>query len=804
MGKKTYLNLLLVFGIFTALSIIIYYPLLFSKIPINGNLLVALWSPWKFLKWPDFPAGLPFKFMGVDEIREFYPLLDFTYDSLRSGQIPLWNPYNFSGYSHLGNWASAVFYPLHLAMFILGKVQVLIFLKISAIILSGFFTYLYLRSIMLEKASSFSGSVAFAFSATMLIWGVEIWQSVHSFLWLPLTLYAIEKILQTKRNLFIIPLSLSIAFSIMGGYIQPTIYLFLFSGSYTLFRLFGFKNKNLFLDLIKILVGFFLGVTLSAIQLFPGIEAYILSPRSMIQLKDLNISFLLSVQQAVTLIIPDFFGHVATQNWLLKRPGQYYENMIYVGLIPFILVSFSFLPKNYRKYALFLSLWSIISLLFVFDSPVSRLIYDFSVPFLSSAIPIRIVFVLAFTVSVLSAIGIEWWFKYKKLRKILIALFPMMLIFSVIGIFVIFAISQHLRVIDLPNNWYFISARNFIIPSVFFSLTVFILLLGQVIQKYKNTLIVILAFLVFSHAFIFLQKYIAFSDKKFLYPVHPLFSYIKANQGNYRYWGYGSAAIINNLATIYKLNTVEGYDPVNIQTYNRLLSSTRFGKDSGIFSRSDSLLFPAAEFPFKDVNDERYKLMDFLGIKFIGFEKGDLEKIDKKRLDPNRFSKVWDKENFIIFENKNVLPRTLLVEEEVVIDPKAESLTAFYDKKFDISKQVILDKNIYAEKGGKSDVKILEYNPNKVVVKVRAEKSKILVLSDAYYPGWKATLDGIDTEVLKANYAFRAISVPKGEHEIIFLYKPLSFMIGIIISAISSLVLIFIFIWDRKKYGFKT
>src|SRR3989344_8211094 len=154
MGRKINVSFLLKVFVFLLLPIIFYYPIILGLLPFNGNLLIEHWSPLSFLKWPGFPLGLPVKFMGMDEILEFYPLLDFTYSSFRSGIIPLWNPYNFAGYSHIGNWASAVFYPIHLSMFILNKTWVLILLKLSVTVLSGSFTYLYLKTIKLSVRSS--------------------------------------------------------------------------------------------------------------------------------------------------------------------------------------------------------------------------------------------------------------------------------------------------------------------------------------------------------------------------------------------------------------------------------------------------------------------------------------------------------------------------------------------------------------------------------------------------------------------------------------------------------------------------
>src|SRR3990167_1493106 len=230
MGRK--INVIPIF-VFLVVALIIYYPILLGEIPFNGNLLVGLWPPLNFLKWTEFPAGIPFKFMGVDEVREFYPLLDFTYNSFRSGQIPLWNPYNFSVYSHIGNWASGVFYPLHLSILILNKPFVLILLKLSASVLAGFFTYLYLKALKLSEISSYFGAFVFALSS-------------------------IEKIIREGKMQFVLLLGFSIAMSIMAGYIQPTIYLLLISLIYFIFRILIEKKKELKI-VFKVFFGFVLG-----------------------------------------------------------------------------------------------------------------------------------------------------------------------------------------------------------------------------------------------------------------------------------------------------------------------------------------------------------------------------------------------------------------------------------------------------------------------------------------------------------------------------------------------------------------
>jgi uncharacterized membrane protein YfhO len=63
----------------------------------------------------------------------------------------------------------------------------------------------------------------------------------------------------------------------------------------------------------------------------------------------------------------------------------------------------------------------------------------------------------------------------------------------------------------------------------------------------------------------------------------------------------------------------------------------------------------------------------------------------------------------------------------------------------------------------------------------------VLVLADTSYPGWQATVDGRAVEVYRANYAYRAVLLEAGAHEVVFRYRPLSMLAGAWISAVASL-----------------
>jgi uncharacterized membrane protein YfhO len=77
---------------------------------------------------------------------------------------------------------------------------------------------------------------------------------------------------------------------------------------------------------------------------------------------------------------------------------------------------------------------------------------------------------------------------------------------------------------------------------------------------------------------------------------------------------------------------------------------------------------------------------------------------------------------------------------------------------------------------------------SEVEVAVTAPRAGFLVLSDVFYPGWTATVDGSETPIEKANGFARAVRVPPGEHSVVFEYSPRSLKAGLAISLISAIV----------------
>lgn len=768
MKKKNLLHYFFVFLLFILGAVIFYYPILKGRVPFNGHLLVSFWSPWQI--------SLPYKLVSIDEIREFFPLFDFGYESLRQGKLPFWNPYSFSGTPHLANWASAVFYPLNGFIFILGKVPFYVFLKLSAVVLAGLFTYLYLKALKIGKRASFVGAVIFAFSSVMLIWESEIWQSSHSVVWLPLILWTIEKFSQAKKPIYLILGGLFLAFSVLAGYTQITIYVYLFALTYVIFR-----------RCFAFLLAFVLSVAFSAVHLLPAFEFFWLSPRKEIAMTELNLSFLLPLKHLVTFFIPDFFGHIVDSNWYAKRPGQYYESMVYVGVVPLVLTSLAFLRKKLRNYVWFFFFWGLLSLTLVFNLPTSRLVYGLRLPFLSTAIPIRIIFMTAFSFSVLAAFGISWWLKNKKeWRRVIFSLMPLALVFGMIALWLFWSSYQKVLIKDFPTDWFVIALANFKTPARIFGLTLIVLILGSLKPVLKKYLYLPIVILVVVHSFIFAHKYLTFTPPLFIYPQNSLLSFFKDNLGVYRFWGYDQGRLETNFGTVYQIASPEGYDPVNIKRYNQLFSAVfDQGEYTGMVSRSDAMIPLALKSPLEDDHLYRLKILNLVGVKLVAHYS---ENQAKGIFENESFKLIWQEPPFYVYENKKAFSRAFLVSESIYAESDQESIKLVLSPKVDLSQKVVLEEQIELSEINSQDkgkAQIVNYSPNKVVIKVATSKNQFLVLTDPYYPAWRAKIDNQSTKIYPANHAFRAVVIPPGEHEVVFEYQSSTFKVGAGITLLS-------------------
>lgn len=135
-----------------------------------------------------------------------------------------------------------------------------------------------------------------------------------------------------------------------------------------------------------------------------------------------------------------------------------------------------------------------------------------------------------------------------------------------------------------------------------------------------------------------------------------------------------------------------------------------------------------------------------------------------------------------IYENLDVFPRAFLVYDWFSRPGIGSSLEAMSEPDFDPGQSAVIvnsDRQVM-EGEGNGRATIVDYEPERVLVHVDGEAEALLVLTDANYPGWRAMIDGQPTPILQTDVLFRGVIVPPGNHEVEFVYHPVTFQIGLI------------------------
>jgi hypothetical protein len=87
-------------------------------------------------------------------------------------------------------------------------------------------------------------------------------------------------------------------------------------------------------------------------------------------------------------------------------------------------------------------------------------------------------------------------------------------------------------------------------------------------------------------------------------------------------------------------------------------------------------------------------------------------------------------------------------------------------------------------------VKVVRYEPDRSDWQVGLRDTGYLVTTDAYYPGWRAYVDGRESPIYRANLAFRALRLPPGDHRVEYRYRPVWLPLAVALEFLSTLVLI--------------
>ncbi len=149
-------------------------------------------------------------------------------------------------------------------------------------------------------------------------------------------------------------------------------------------------------------------------------------------------------------------------------------------------------------------------------------------------------------------------------------------------------------------------------------------------------------------------------------------------------------------------------------------------------------------------------------------------------------------------ERPTALPRAFVVPRFEVVPDRAARLARLADPAFDPRAVVLLERAPEGWTEGDGTATIAYYKCEQVYVTVDGNGGGLL-LADNWYPGWRASIDGVPVPILIGDHALRVVPIPPGRHEVRFLFRPLSLEIGAFVSGTSVMAALWLALPRRRR-----
>ncbi len=748
--------------------------LLAGKIPIPADTLLGLYHPFRDESFSGYTAyKFPIKNpLITDPMLQTYPWRNLIIENFKNAKLPFWNPYNFSGQPLLANSQASPFQITNILFFILPFKFAWGIQIILPALLTSLFMYLFLKSLKLSSAPAVFGSIVLPFSGFFVAW--LTWGTViTTAMWLPLILFSINKLFEKTSALIYLLLIFALSQSILSGHLQTALYVFATCFLYTFYKL--LKSASIKSALI-ITSGLLLAISVSSFQLIPTLEFVSLSSRNTDQdYTPVRQYWFMPRQHLIQLVAPDYFGNPTTYNyWGIWNWAEFAG---YIGILPLFFAGIALIGRE-KKVSFFIIL-TFVSLILCLANPLSKLPYTHNLPFISSMQPSRIIYLMTFSLTVISAVGLDLFLKNKIKRKYIILL--ILLIFIILAILLVTITQKRLFPIIENLDPTSIALRNLVLPIVL-TLSILGLIIFKFIKIPKPLLIVVIFLITLIDLFRFAYKFTPFSKLSLIFPPTKTTSYLASQTKPFRIMTTDRRIFPPNSNIVYKIESVNGYDPLFLKDYAKLVSSWGSQKveEPGSFNR---IVTP---------KNYQSQVADFLNVKYL---------LSFDEISNPKMTKVFEEGETKIYENKSVLPRAYFATEVIKVDSLDQQLEKILDSDFDLKNSAFSTEFSYEKQQNQSMVNFDNYSDQNFSLKVFTQNQAPLIVSNPFYAGWQAFIDGQKTNIYKVDFMFQSILVPQGNHTVEFNFHPQSFYNGFYISILGLLASFFITItiW-RKKY----
>lgn len=794
----------------------------FWRVVFLGESLVPTDMIFQF---PAFQGAAPANFarptnaLLSDVTLKFYPWQVLVRDSLSRGHFPLWNPFIFAGTPLFANAESAALDPVNLLGCLFEHNDSYGIRAILRMWLAGLGMFLFVRSLGASRAGSLVSSVTFMFSGSMVVW--LNYPVGAALCWLPWLFFVCERVVTSGRPIWAASIALILAVQIMGGHYQTVFIGLLACSLYVLARLLVlWREAHNLRQLITLgmlfAVGILIGLLLTGVQLVPFSEWLDQTNEIKSRLAHKNWqlihpSFIPSAIMAATSIwVPNMFGNPTWGSTVSFLYSNYIEETLYVGIAPLVmaLIAIGSVRKHtrwpvrceinisaWRPTIIILAMLASVFLAFAVQLPFFDLVTYLPV-FNVVAVP-RYRFIFTVCVAALAGFGADILLYRLPDSGFLRRLERWILIGSILTASLLLAIAfllmnsgEFFRAFGRIRDQYALLRWAFSPTNseMYFPVAVGVAFAGWILSLRHRWLsfqraTAVLIVLVFVDLFIFGSKFNPSLPSEAVFPEPPAVRFIKAHQEESE--PVRIMALNNdmpaNTGTPFGLMDVSGSDfpPSNYVELTRLFGAELFGTNRIYFSEIKPVF------------------LDMLNVCYLIVSEKDGDFVT------SALRKVYTDTGVAVFQNARCLPRAYMVYTVQVVAGEEETLKELASPEFDPHRQVVLNEFpslvLPPSLPQTGDVHIVEYLPEYIDIEVETFSPGLLVISDAYYPGWQAWVDGQPAKIYRANHALRAVEISPGKHRVEFRYLPTSLQLGFLLSVIGGIMLISLPCLNFKK-----
>ena len=395
-------------GVLVLLPILMLLPALLPGKALLPAAMLGNMIPWKSLAV--FPQPTPWNPLQFDGIAQFYPWRLFAAETLRSGYLPLWNPFQFCGTPFLANDQSAVLYPPNLLFVVMPVAQAFGASAVLHLALTGIFMYALLRR-HVGVMPALLGAIVWQLST----WQIG-WLALPTFLctstWIPLALLQIERCAEKPSAERGVALGGILGLMLLAGHLQIALYGLLVCAAYALTHI-ARANANARAGLLgACALGAIVSLLLFSPQILPTLELAHVSHRAGGAHPTLAgyhsyLATRMRLEQLVTLFSPGFFGRL-TELWGFTN---FAENACFIGIagvVAAIAGMFGMWRGPEQLCVRFFACVAVAAMLIALGTPLAGALF-FGVPgFGQTGSPARILVLWTLAMATLAAFGLEY------------------------------------------------------------------------------------------------------------------------------------------------------------------------------------------------------------------------------------------------------------------------------------------------------------------------------------------------------------------------------------------------------------